>query len=114
MYCHQLAQDLARDLKSHGFVVYLSDNGAGYYGCYTDSTKQRVISFSCHFETTFSGNYKSKRSGTGWRIDPDLYGYYRAMLEQNAPKWATSEDVKYTTLAEYLDLYQSSSKLKEK
>jgi hypothetical protein len=65
---------------------------------------------------TLSGNYgpPSQRSGTGWRLEQaphDLAtaGDVRKALREPAPPWCGDGWKRYTTLAQHLELYGSSS-----
>ena len=107
----QLIRQIALSLKSYGFTVYLDKTG--HYGFYTDGI--RCVSFGGHWEFSvdFSGNYISEKDGTGWRIDDtktsitedEAHQYIKA----NAPKWATTETVRYTTPEQHLKTYGKSS-----
>ena len=99
---------LVAKLKHAGFRVFIANEGEGFYGFYTDQEGARVVSFQLDFFTpVFSGNYKSKHCGTGWRIET---GDYAAMLNANPPLWATAgENVKLSTLDDHLKNYQNSS-----
>jgi hypothetical protein len=111
----ELIQNIAKQLKSYGYKVYIAKNGE--YGFYTEGVK--VVSFggSWCFSVDFSGNYSSKemrQTGTGWQIAKDMGVITKEQAEQfiktGAPHWATSGiPVKYTTPEQYLKMYGSSS-----
>jgi hypothetical protein len=102
--------ETARMLVDLGYTVYLSKNKD--YGFYTN--RLRVVSFGgCwSFSLDFSGNYQSSHDGTGWLIvsgreltTEDAADY----IAMNAPRWATTEKVRYTTPEQYLAMYGVSS-----
>lgn len=114
----QLIAHIAQKLKSFGYTVYVSKDGA--HGFYTNGV--RVVSFggSWKFSVDFSGNYRAhtsdggRRMGTGWQIakecsdinqfDADLY------IKCAAPSWATGNlPFSYTTPEEHLKTYGASS-----
>jgi hypothetical protein len=107
----QLIKQIAQALKSYGFTVYLDKTGQ--HGFYTDG--YRCVSFGGQwsFCVDFSGNYVSKHSGTGWRIsdarssitEEEAHSY----IKQSAPRWATNEDVRYSTPKQHLKTYGKSS-----
>ena len=99
---------LVAKLKGAGFRVFLANEGEGFYGFYTDQEGARVVSFQLDFFTpVFSGNYKSKKCGTGWRIATSSFNN---MINENPPQWATrGENVKLSTLADHLKNYQNYS-----
>jgi hypothetical protein len=111
----ELIQNIAKQLKSYGYTVYIAKSGE--YGFYTDGEK--VVSFggSWCFSVDFSGNYKSERmtsTGTGWQIAKEMGIITEEQAEQFikacAPHWATNGiPVKYTTPEQYLKTYGSSS-----
>jgi hypothetical protein len=107
----QTVQKLADQLVAHGFTVYLAKSGT--HGLYTDG--QRVVSFQSEWigSAKFSGNYQSKRSGTGWQLAESLAWIDKEMAETfikaSAPRWATTEQVKYTTPEQHLKTYGPSS-----
>ena len=108
-------EKMAKALLGAGFRVFVAKDGKGEYGFYTDKEGSRLVSFQfdCS-DIAFSGNYKSSRSGSGWRLE-DQDASYEAMFAENAPYWAIGRDPKwhYTTLEEHLSRYQSSSNYKE-
>jgi hypothetical protein len=104
---------LAEILRGYGFRVSISKTGE--YGYYTDAEGTRVcsISMGLSYELSFSGNYHSKASGTGWRIQ-DMSDYptkeqAEAMLYALAPRWATTEQVRYATEESHHKFYGQSS-----
>jgi hypothetical protein len=107
----QLIKQVAQSLKSYGFTVYL--DRTGHYGFYTDG--KRCVSFGgqWNFSVDFSGNYISSRDGTGWRIDDTKSSITEEeahrYIKQNAPQWATVENVRYTTPEQHLKTYGKSS-----
>lgn len=105
---------IAAQLKSYGYRVYLSSDKT--YGFYTDGN--RVVSFGgqWRFSVSFSGNYRSTRSGTGWVMEDgkELTSVNQEQAERfikaHAPRWATGgEVVTYTTPEQHLKLYGASS-----
>jgi hypothetical protein len=107
----QLVKDIAKQLTSYGYTVYLSRDGK--YGFYTDGT--RCVSFggSWNFCVDFSGNYISKKDGSGWGIAKEKVNIFedeaRDYIQSNAPSWATREQVTYTTPEQHLKTYGTSS-----
>lgn len=107
----ELVRNAAIALTSYGFKVYISKDGQ--YGFYTDG--KRVVGFGGQwsFSLDYSGNYRSKRSGTGWQIgrEKGVLDFDEAWeyIKANAPRWATQEDVRYTTPEQHLATYGKSS-----
>jgi hypothetical protein len=107
----QLVKDIAKQLTSYGYTVYLSSDGR--HGFYTDGT--RCVSFggNWNFCVDFSGNYRSKKSGTGWGIAKEKVSIFedeaRDYIQSNAPSWATREHVTYTTPEQHLETYGKTS-----
>lgn len=112
-YAKQIIADTAASIKKAGFRVFLAESGT--YGFYTDADGSRVVSFQTDLgQLSFSGNYKTNnpsQTGTGWRLNTQGYA---DMFNVVAPAWAV-RDAKwqYTTLAQHLKTYQSSSKYRE-
>lgn len=118
-YRQEMAIEFAKKVKSLGFRAYLAYTNE--YGIITDSVGQRVLCFGSDFRgINLSGNYlPSKGSGTGWKISDSVPAtdtltadYITRALQANAPSWANNKPV-YTTLAQHLDSYGSSSKYVE-
>ena len=107
----QLVRETAKALNGYGFTVYIAKSGK--HGFYTDGC--RCVSFggSWNFSLDFSGNYKSRHSGTGWQIEKEQGIPTKQQAEKwikaNAPTWATTESVTYTTPMQYLAIYGNSS-----
>lgn len=112
----QLIAEIAQQLKSFGYIVYLSEDG--HHGFYTDG--QRVVSFggSWEFYVDFSGNYNAganaRTCGTGWGIAKECTSITAEEAEKyvkaNAPRWATNGlAVTYTTPEQHLATYGGSS-----
>lgn len=108
-------QELAQDIKSQGFIVYIANSGN--YGFFTDTEGKHVVSFGFrgHFELKFSGTYRALKSGdatytgTGWGLPEGLT--FDEMINATPPKWATKGlCVRKTTLEQHLAAYQLSSK----
>ena len=99
----------AYNCKKLGFNVYLAESNA--YGFVTDDNESRVLSFSGHFGgVKLSGNYKSSKNGTGWRIkeftnENPTRQEIKTLLYINS----TFENDGYTSVKDYLKNYQSSS-----
>lgn len=93
-------------------TVCLAERGT--YGYFSDG--KRVVSFSADLcGLTLSGNYQpgNHNGGTGWRIADNApvptAENVRQLLYTPAPAWANKAPV-YTTEAQYLAAYQSSSR----
>jgi hypothetical protein len=110
-YSRQVIKELSDELIDAGFRVFIAESGT--YGFYTDKSGERVVSFQVDYlSPVFSGNYKSKHCGTGWRFERPLE--YDQMLNAGAPYWATKgERIRYTSLDDHLNQYQASSKYSE-
>jgi len=94
-------------IREAGFRVFIAEKGN--YGFYTDKEGSKVISFQSDLGgVSFSGNYKSKYDGTGWRIGEN-FTEFKNIFKAPVPYWA-SRNYKITTLEQHLDQYQSSSK----
>jgi hypothetical protein len=104
----ELVNTIAKALVEYGYDVYLSKDKR--HGFYTDG--KRVVSFggSWEFCVSYSGNYKSKQSGTGWVIAQDI----GVISEETAkdfitrPTWVR-DDISYTTPEQHLATYGQSS-----
>jgi hypothetical protein len=108
----QLVSEVCRALIEYGYIVYIS--GSGEHGFYTDGKK--VVSFEGAWGTSinYTGNYISKRCGTGWQISADggipSRDIAAAFIAESAPRWATEgEAVKATTPGQQLKIYGASS-----
>lgn len=109
-YDKKLVAELVPQIKAAGFRVFVAERGT--YGFYTDKDGERVVSFGVGLSgVTFSGNCRSRRCGTGWRLDR---APFVEMLWRSPPDWATrGEAVTLTTLQQHLDTYQKSSRYTE-
>jgi len=106
-YKRKYMAELVAMIQKEGLRVFIAERGT--YGFYTDNTGKRIVSFQLDSSLTFSGNYKSKSNGTGWRICEGLPSNFTKLLSINSP----FEFDHYTTLDEHLNMYQKSSKYKE-
>lgn len=109
IYHKKWALEIALEAIKQGFTVYFAKKGT--YGFFTDNEGKRLVSFDVSgLRPGFSGNYKSLKCGTGWRLDSD--NIEQAWLESQCPPlWATSgEKVKLTTVEEHLKRYHPSSR----
>ena len=115
--------ELVSKIKSFGYPVYLSEKGN--YGFFTNADGSRVVSFQIdYFFFNFSANHKSIGLGTGYRITNDekcllweIDSFCTAkFLESliNAPIYRSRRKsekfISWTTLNQYLVMYQDSSK----
>lgn len=110
---------LAMEIKANtGYRVFLSEKVGCSHGFITNETGSRVVSFQYDiFGFRFSGNYKSKKSGTGWVMDEVEVEHVtnkeildRLFNNGSVPLWATKgEQVKLVTLDEHLKTYGQSS-----
>jgi hypothetical protein len=114
------ASEFGHYVKALGFRVFLAkESWRGGYGFITDADGTRVLSFSFTDGSSLSGNYgpPSRESGTGWRMDETPYDLKSAddvkrALYAEAPEWTGRRGrgwKHYTTLAEHLGMYGSSS-----
>jgi hypothetical protein len=114
------ASEFGHCVKGLGFRVFLAkETRYGGYGFITDADGTRVLSFSFTDGSSLSGNYgpPSRESGTGWRMDETPYDLKSAddvkrALYAEAPEWTGRRGrgwKHYTTLAEHLGMYGSSS-----
>lgn len=105
-YKTEAIAQLAEQIAKAGFRVFIAKTGT--YGFYTDAVGSKVVSFQYDFASfRYSGNYKSKKCGTGWQLDTDSFAN---MFTQSPPRWATKgEEVTETTLEQHLAVYQPSS-----
>lgn len=117
-YKRELIADIAAQLKSYGYTVYLSKDRE--YGFYTDG--QRVVSFGGPWRlcVSYTGCYNSKHCGTGWQLDggKDIGTIdaetAKRFITAHAPSWATNgEAVTYTTPEQHLKTYGNSSGYEE-
>ena len=118
-YKKEAAVELANAIKTNtGYRVFLSEKVGCSHGFITNETGSRVVSFQYDlFGFKFSGNYKSKSSGTGWVMDgveiehvTNKESLDRLFNNGSVPLWATKgEPVKLVTLDEHLKTYGQSS-----
>ena len=108
----EIVEAIATQLVSYGYTVYLAKSRE--YGFYTDG--ESVVSFGSpyNFFVNFSGNYKSKNSGSGWQIAAEQSEITAEEAAQyiNAypPFWATKgEAVTLKTPEQHLATYGKSS-----
>lgn len=114
----EAAIEFARYIKSLGFKVYLAKSET--YGFITTESGERVLSFSFSLDDSLSGNYypPSSESGTGWRLT-QLPSQLKTKADVDkalnaSPDYQTGKGWKrFTTLKDYLAMYQSSSQFKE-
>lgn len=114
----QTASEFAGFIKGLGFKVYLA--AVGTYGFITDATEARVLSFSFTDGGSLGGNYgpPSTTSGTGWRLDQSPWQLktaddVRGALYATAPQWVGKGWKRYSTVADQLAQYGTSSKYRE-
>ena len=114
----ELIVEIAKQLKSYGYTVYVSKYGT--HGFYTDG--KRVVTFGGHwsFCVDFGGNYKSQSRGTGWQFDNGkeltqiTQDQAKSFIEASPPGWATrGEQVTLTTPEQHLKNYGISSAYEE-
>jgi hypothetical protein len=112
------ASDFAHFVKGLGFKVYLAK--AGHYGFITDSTEERVLSFSFSDGSSLSGNYgpPSRESGTGWRLEQSPHDLktaddVRRALNAYPPAFCGKGWNYLTTVKQHLAIYGSSSEYTE-
>lgn len=108
-------QDFAQRITAMGFTVYIAERGG--YGFITDSTETRVLTFSFSDGGSLGGCYgpASTTSGTGWRMDESPYDLttpesVKRALYATPPRWAGNGWKHLTTVAQYLQTYNSSSR----
>lgn len=112
-YKQQAIAELARELKSLDFRVFISKSGE--YGFYTDIYGIKIVSFGIDLGIVkASGNYKTScphETGTGWRITDNFrVSIAQQCLDCKPPKWAIRDhSYKFTSLEQYLNDYQLSS-----
>jgi len=113
-YEQDIIDEVVAQAKGEGLLVFLAERGT--YGFITNDTGSSVVCFQVDLGiVSFSGNYISHNSGTGWQICKGMPSAGLAdLLTHGAPQWATrGEAVKRTTLAHHLKIYQSSSRYTE-
>lgn len=120
MNSHQeKALEFAHHIMSLGFRVFMAESGT--YGFITDEKEERVLGFSFGSGIpSLSGNYSpaSRESGTGWLMDTvpsDLKTKEDTHSTLYAhPHFHTGKGWNhFTTVKEYLGIYQKSSKFHE-
>lgn len=108
-YKQEIITAVAAQLQSYGYAVYLAKNQQ--HGFYTNGV--RIVCFEYSTQLKFSGCYRSQKDGTGWVMDHNSNGISAeradSFIEANAPRWATRENVAYTTPEQHLKTYGSSS-----
>lgn len=100
-------KELTAMILKEGLRVFIAERGT--YGFYTNATGDRIVSFDIDLTILFHGQYKSHDNGDGWRICEGIPDNFAALLRTPSP----FSMIKYTTLDEYLAVYQTSSKFKE-
>lgn len=118
-YKKQFAADFAAHIKSLGFSVYMAESEL--YGFVTDETESRVLSFSfSDCVASLGGNYgpPSRESGTGWQIKEGPEALRTAddvrRVLYSRPDYHCGNGWKYfSTVAQHLALYGSSSKYRK-
>lgn len=110
---------LAMEIKANtGYRVFLSERRGCAHGFITNASGSRVVSFQFDIlSISFSGNYKSKSCGTGWRMDgvgvehvTNKESLDRIFDNNTAPFWATKgEQVRLVSLDDHLKTYGASS-----
>lgn len=109
--------EFSQHITNLGFSVYIAKEGTGSYGFITDDKRERVLSFSIDRSVeSLSGNYgpPSISCGTGWRMDTlpsDLKTAedVKKALYAQPPRYCQGWEY-FTTVEQYLKMYQSSSK----
>ena len=103
-------------LQEDGLRVFVAERGT--HGFYTDREGGRVVSFDVTSGymcvPSYSGAYQPHPTlGTGWRLQKGSKTYTE-LLQEFAPYSITNGcSVKYSTLGQYLNRYQGSSKFRE-
>ena len=110
---------LAMEIKANtGYRVFLSERVGCAHGFITNASGSRVVSFQFDIlSISFSGNYKSKSCGTGWRMDgievehvTNKESLDRIFDNNSVPLWATKgEQVRLVSLDDHLKNYGASS-----
>jgi hypothetical protein len=118
-----IREELLPHILGAGLRPFLAERGT--HGFYTDEGGTAVVSFQVNYGVIgYSGNYISKKCGTGWAMTE--HGHYYeptkelllAMLSRHPPSWATkneppNSEVRRCTLTAHLERYQKSSKYSE-
>lgn len=115
-YLKNDARAFAERIKALGFAVYIAERGT--YGFITDETESRVLSFSMSDGYRLGGNYgpPSQESGTGWVLEATPYDLrtaedVRRALYEKPTVCQCGKGWRYlTTVAQYLDTYNTSSR----
>lgn len=101
-----------------GYRVFLSERVGCAHGFITNASGSRVVSFQFDIlSISFSGNYKSKSCGTGWRMNgvevehvTNKESLDRIFDNNSVPLWATKgEQVRLVSLDDHLKRYGASS-----
>lgn len=113
----EATKELAKNIKASGFRVFVSKDGEGTYGFYTDAEGSKIVSFQLNLGGfNFTGNYKTdqpRSTGTGWQLNQSTGRTYQDMFNE-PPTWSLrGASWKYTTLEQHLKTYQASSKYVE-
>ena len=117
-------KELALKIKSLGYNVYLSESET--YGFFTDNKEEKLISFQIdYFWFNFGSNHISKGLGSGHRITsdekyllwdienfctPEFLSEIFNCKPYFADKRKGEEFIRWTSLSEHFEKYQSSSK----
>lgn len=106
--------EFAKRITALGFAVYVAEDRT--YGFVTDEKESRVLSFSFTNCGYLSGSYgpPTTMSGSGWRMDEDPRSLtskdkVKAALYAMPPPWAGNGWRYFTTVAQHMKQYDSSS-----
>lgn len=116
-YKQEQAMELVKKLKSFGYIVYLAEKGT--HGFFHRPNEDKHINFQLDFYFSFSSNHISKNIGSGHQlidgfsnIENATKDFFEQML--NCPPYKSRRKnevfIRWKTVKEHLDFYNSSSK----
>jgi hypothetical protein len=115
-YKREVALEVARRALAEGLRVFLSHDGKGDYGFFTDQAGTRVVSFQAdEVGPVFYGNYgpPSQESGVGWKITDGIPATLSELLTALPPAWCGSGWKYLTTMARHLQAYGEPCRYRE-
>lgn len=112
-----LAKEIADKALAEGLRVWLSDDGEGGHGFFSNQEGTRVVSFQNYFGMPrFTGNYgpPTRSAGTGWCIQDDIGSSesLSPLLNAYPPSYCVGWSY-FTTVDQHLKVYGKCCRYKE-
>jgi hypothetical protein len=115
-YERNIIVEIAKQALIEGLRVFISKDGEGDYGFFTDQEGKRVVTFGCSYLVPrFAGCYEppSRESGTGWVIMDGYPETLSRLLNAYPPERAGRGWKYFTTVDKHLKVYGKTSKYRE-